>query len=111
MTDEIEFTIVMPCLNEAETLASCIEKARTGIQRSGTHGEILVADNGSRDSSVQIAEELGARVVQVKKKGYGNYLDKMGHNLAQFGLRAVRRPVVSPLDRNGSADIRVALEL
>ncbi len=64
----------MPCLNEAETLAACIEKARLGIQRSGVCGEILVADNGSRDASVQIAEEFGARVVHVKKKGYGNAL-------------------------------------
>ena len=56
MTDGIELTIVMPCLNEAETLAGCIEKARIGIERSGVRGEILVADNGSKDDSVQIAE-------------------------------------------------------
>jgi glycosyltransferase involved in cell wall biosynthesis len=64
----------MPCLNEAETLAGCIEKAQLGIQRSGARGEILVADNGSKDDSVLIAEKLGARVVQVKEKGYGNAL-------------------------------------
>jgi len=64
----------MPCLNEAETLAACIEKARLGIERSGMCGEILVADNGSQDASVQIAEEFGARVVHVGKKGYGNAL-------------------------------------
>ena len=74
MTDAIELTIVMPCLNEAETLAACIKKARQGIQRSGVHGEILVADNGSKDDSVLIAEKLGARVVHVEKKGYGNAL-------------------------------------
>lgn len=74
MTDASELTIVMPCLNEAETLALCIEKARVGIQRSGVRGEIVVADNGSKDSSVLIAEKLGARVVHVKKKGYGNAL-------------------------------------
>jgi glycosyltransferase involved in cell wall biosynthesis len=62
----------MPCLNEAETLAGCIEKARVGIERAGMRGEILVADNGSSDNSVLIAEKLGARVVHVKKKGYGN---------------------------------------
>ena len=61
-------------LNEAETLAGCIEKAQLGIQRSGVRGEILVADNGSKDDSVLIAEKLGARVVQVKEKGYGNAL-------------------------------------
>jgi glycosyltransferase involved in cell wall biosynthesis len=74
MTKEIELTVLMPCLNEAETLGSCIENARLGIQRSGVCGEILVADNGSKDNSVRIAEKLGARVVHVTKKGYGNAL-------------------------------------
>ena len=74
MTDAIDLSIVMPCLNEAETLGGCIEKARLGIERSGVRGEILVADNGSEDDSVQIAEKLGARVIHVKKKGYGNAL-------------------------------------
>src|SRR6266481_1850057 len=64
----------MPCLNEAETLAGCIEKARIGIERSGLRGEILVADNGSKDDSVRIAQKLGARVVHVNEKGYGNAL-------------------------------------
>lgn len=74
MTDGIELSIVMPCLNEAETLAQCIQKAQVGIQRSGVRGEILVADNGSKDDSVQIAEKLGVRIVHVKEKGYGNAL-------------------------------------
>jgi glycosyltransferase involved in cell wall biosynthesis len=74
VTNPIELSIVMPCLNEAETLERCIEKARRGIQRSGVDGEILVADNGSTDQSVQIAERLGARVVHVQEKGYGNAL-------------------------------------
>jgi glycosyltransferase involved in cell wall biosynthesis len=74
VTDAIEITIVMPCLNEAETLGKCIEKARLGIERSGVRGEILVTDNGSKDDSVRIAEQLGARVVHVKEKGYGNAL-------------------------------------
>ena len=74
MTNPIELTILMPCLNEAETLGACIENARLGIERSGVRAEILVADNGSQDASVQIAEELGARVVHVGKKGYGNAL-------------------------------------
>src|SRR5206468_8145898 len=58
----------------AETLGACIEKARVGIERSGARGEIVVADNGSKDDSVQIAERLGARVIHVKEKGYGNAL-------------------------------------
>jgi glycosyltransferase involved in cell wall biosynthesis len=74
VTDGIKLTVVMPCLNEAETLAACIEKARVGIERSGVAGEILVADNGSEDDSVHIAKKLGARVIHVKKKGYGNAL-------------------------------------
>src|SRR5215471_12350473 len=67
----IELTIVMPCLNEAETLTACIQKARLGLERAGVRGEVLVADNGSTDGSVALAEKLGARVVRVKEKGYG----------------------------------------
>jgi glycosyltransferase involved in cell wall biosynthesis len=70
----MELTILMPCLNEAETIAQCIEKARRGIERAGVAGEILIADNGSTDGSQAIAEKLGARVVPVKEKGYGNAL-------------------------------------
>ena len=61
----------MPCLNEAETLATCIEKAKAGLARANISSEILVADNGSTDGSIQIAESLGARVIPVKDKGYG----------------------------------------
>jgi glycosyltransferase involved in cell wall biosynthesis len=64
----------MPCLNEAETLARCIEKAQVGIENSGVLAEIVVADNSSKDDSVQIAKRLGARVVHVKERGYGNAL-------------------------------------
>jgi hypothetical protein len=64
----------MPCLNEAETLASCIQKARLGLERAGVPGEILIADNGSTDGSIAIAEKLGARAVPVKEKGYGSAL-------------------------------------
>ncbi len=70
----MELTILMPCLNEAETIAKCIEKAQRGIERAGVAGEILIADNGSTDGSQAIAEKLGARVVAVKEKGYGNAL-------------------------------------
>jgi glycosyltransferase involved in cell wall biosynthesis len=72
--DSIELTIVIPCLDEAETIARCIEKARLGVQRAGVRGEILFADNGSKDDSVQIAERLGARVVHVYERGYGSAL-------------------------------------
>jgi len=82
VNEPIALTIVMPCLNEAETLARCIEKAKAGIQKSGVTGEILIADNGSTDGSQAIAEKLGARVVAVKEKGYGSAL-RGGINAAQ----------------------------
>jgi glycosyltransferase involved in cell wall biosynthesis len=72
MSDEtLELSIVMPCLNEAETLAVCIEKARRYLEKSGVRGEVVIADNGSTDGSQAIAERLGARVVNVKERGYG----------------------------------------
>jgi glycosyltransferase involved in cell wall biosynthesis len=70
----VEVSIVMPCLNEAETLATCIQKAQKAIQKDGLSAEIIVADNGSTDGSQMIAAELGARVVPVKRKGYGSAL-------------------------------------
>ncbi|MFZ3375558.1 MAG: glycosyltransferase family 2 protein [Chthoniobacterales bacterium] len=96
MTDAIELTIVMPCLNEAETLAGCIAKAQLGIQHSGVRGEILVADNGSKDDSVLIAGKLGARVVYVKKKGYGNAL--------RGGIQAASGKWILMGDADGSYD-------
>ncbi len=70
----VEVSIVMPCLNEAETLARCIEKAQRAIDQSEFAAEIIVADNGSTDGSQAIARELGARVVDVPAKGYGRAL-------------------------------------
>ena len=70
----VEVSIVMPCLNEAETLATCIQKAQRAIEHAGLEAEIIVADNGSTDGSVVIARELGARVVEVSRKGYGSAL-------------------------------------
>lgn len=64
----------MPCLNEADTLEVCIRKAFRGIENSVVEGEVVVADNGSTDGSIEIAERLGARVVRVAAKGYGNAL-------------------------------------
>lgn len=71
MPQEIELTILMPCLNEAETLEVCINKAKTFLETSGISGEILIADNGSTDGSVEIAKRCGARVEPVPVKGYG----------------------------------------
>jgi glycosyltransferase involved in cell wall biosynthesis len=70
-TATLDVSIVMPCLNEAETLATCIEKAQTALRTSGIAGEVIVADNGSTDGSQQIANDLGARVIHVSSRGYG----------------------------------------
>jgi glycosyltransferase involved in cell wall biosynthesis len=72
--EAVEVSIVMPCLNEAETLATCIQKAQRAIDRDGLAAEIIVADNGSTDGSQVVARELGARVVPVERKGYGSAL-------------------------------------
>ncbi len=66
-----ELTILMPCLNEAETIGTCVGKARAYLESRGIAGEVLVADNGSTDGSQAIAESLGARVVPIAQKGYG----------------------------------------
>jgi hypothetical protein len=70
-THELELTIVMPCLNEAETLAICIHKARKFLTDSKISGEVLIADNGSTDGSQDIAVAQGARVVPIPLRGYG----------------------------------------
>ncbi|MBI4580964.1 MAG: glycosyltransferase [Planctomycetes bacterium] len=72
----IEVSVVMPCLNEAETLETCIRKATQCLERNGVRGEVIVADNGSTDGSIEIARRAGARVVHVAEKGYGMALMK-----------------------------------
>jgi len=72
--ETIELSVVMPCLNEAATLETCIRKAQKALREANVAGEIVVADNGSSDASVEIAERLGARVVHVKMRGYGSAL-------------------------------------
>ena len=79
----MELTVVMPCLNEAETVATCVRKAMGFLSASGISGEVLVADNGSTDGSQALATEAGARVVPVSDKGYGNAL--MGGIVAARG--------------------------
>jgi glycosyltransferase involved in cell wall biosynthesis len=93
---DIELSIVMPCLDEAETLATCIRKARGWLERAGVAGEVVVADNGSTDGSQAIAEAEGARVVPVAAKGYGNAL--MG------GIREARGRYVVMGDADDSYD-------
>jgi hypothetical protein len=92
----LELSVVMPCLNEADTLAVCIEKAQRAMAEHGIAGEVVIADNGSTDGSVEIAERLGARVVHVAAKGYGNAL--MG------GITAARGKFVIMGDADDSYD-------
>src|ERR1700738_2812852 len=96
MSEACEFTILMPCLNEAETLASCISKARAFLARSGCTGEVVIADNGSTDGSQAIAAANGARVVHVAERGYGSAL------LA--GIRAAHGKFVIMGDSDDSYD-------
>lgn len=70
----IEVSIVMPCLNEADTVSVCVQKACRALRDAGISGEVIVADNGSTDGSQQLAQQAGARVVPVAQKGYGNAL-------------------------------------
>lgn len=92
----LELTVVMPCLNEAETLADCIAAARAGMQAADVEGEIVIADNGSTDGSVEIATGLGARVIEVPEKGYGNAL--------RAGMEAARGQYIVMGDADRSYD-------
>jgi glycosyltransferase involved in cell wall biosynthesis len=72
--DDIEVSVVMPCLNEADTVSGCVEKAWAGLRASGVSGEVIVADNGSIDGSQELARRAGATVVSVPERGYGSAL-------------------------------------
>lgn len=95
-TGELEVSVVMPCLNEADTLETCVNRALEALRSHGIAGEVVVADNGSRDGSVEIAERLGARVVHVAERGYGSAL--MG------GIAAARGRFVIMGDADASYD-------
>src|SRR5688572_2645474 len=94
--DECELSIVMPCLNEADTIGACIQKAREAVAQAGITGEIIVADNGSTDDSIRIADRLGARIVHVPERGYGSAL--MG------GIQAARGRFILMGDADDSYD-------
>jgi glycosyltransferase involved in cell wall biosynthesis len=70
----VELSVVMPCLNKADTLGICIHKAQKAVREHLINCEIIVADNGSSDDSIEIAERNGAHVVNITAKGYGNAL-------------------------------------
>lgn len=92
--DDCELTILLPCLNEAETLAGCIRKARGSLRSLGIAGEVLIADNGSEDGSQRIAIAEGARLVPVARRGYGAAL--------QGGIEAARGRFVLMADADDS---------
>ena len=96
-----ELTILMPCLNEAETLEVCIKKAQGYLNSAGVDGEVLIADNGSTDGSQEIARSLGARVVNVPRKGYGAALIA--------GIEAARGTFVIMGDSDDSYDFSCLL--
>src|SRR5215475_5124 len=96
-TRPVELSVVMPCLNEADTLAECIEKVRRVLCEHRIAGEIIVADNGSTDGSSDIAARMGARVVRVKEKGYGNAL--------RGGTASARGKYVITVDADNSHDL------
>lgn len=91
-----EVTILMPCLNESESLAFCIGEAQAFIRETNIAAEILVADNGSTDGSREIAQKCGARVTDVTKRGYGSAVTA--------GIRAAHGKYVILGDCDGSYD-------
>ena len=92
----VELSVVMPCLNERETVAICVRKAMVALRDAGIPGEVIVADNGSTDGSVAIALAEGARVVNIERKGYGNAL--------KGGIQAARGEYVLMADSDDSYD-------
>ncbi len=95
--NDCELSIVMPCLNEAETLASCISKALAFLSKNKVSGEIIIADNGSTDGSQSIAKQLGAQVVSIKTRGYGSAL--------QGGITRAKGTYVIMADADASYDL------
>src|SRR5258708_1351333 len=95
--EELELTILLPCLNEAETIETCVDKAMSYLARSGVRGEVLVADNGSTDGSQQLATVRGARLVAVPSRGYGSAL--------RHGIMAARGRYVVMGDADDSYEL------
>ncbi len=92
-----EVSVVLPCLNEAATVGTCVEKALQALRRMGVAGEVIVVDNGSTDDSAAIAARCGARVVSEPTPGYGSAL--------MFGIEAARAPFVIMADADDSYDL------
>jgi glycosyltransferase involved in cell wall biosynthesis len=95
-TDRVDVSVVIPCLNEANSIGICVEKALAAFKDAGLRGEVVVADNGSTDGSIEIAERLGARVIPVPQRGYGSAL--------KAGIRAARGAFIIMGDADDSYD-------
>jgi glycosyltransferase involved in cell wall biosynthesis len=92
----VDVSVVIPCLNEANSVAYCVDKAMEAFRKAGLLGEVIVADNGSTDGSIQIAEDHGARVLRVTQRGYGAAL--------RTGIAAARGPYIIMGDADDSYD-------
>src|SRR5437016_950459 len=92
----VDVSVVIPCLNEANSLGICVEKAQKAFAEAGLRGEVVVADNGSTDGSIDIAEKVGARVIPVAQRGYGSAL--------KAGIRAARGAFIIMGDADDSYD-------
>ncbi len=95
-TETVDVSVVIPCLNEANSLGTCIEKAQKAFVDAGLRGEVVIADNGSTDGSVEIAQKAGARVVPVAQRGYGSAL--------KAGIRAAHGAFIVMGDADDSYD-------
>lgn len=97
MTEELDVSVVLPCLNEAQTVGSCVEKAIRAFAVGGLRGEVVVSDNGSTDGSQALAARAGARVVHAERRGYGSaYLN---------GFAAAKAPVIIMADSDDTYDL------
>src|SRR5712664_1365133 len=92
----VEVSVVIPCLNEANSIGICVAKAMEAFRATGLRGEVVVADNGSTDGSIEIAETFGARVIPVAQRGYGSAL--------KTGIRAARGAFIIMGDADDSYD-------
>jgi glycosyltransferase involved in cell wall biosynthesis len=96
LAEAVDVSVVIPCLNEANSLGICVAKAVEAFRTAGLRGEVVVADNGSTDGSIEIAEKLGARVVAVERRGYGAAL--------RAGIAAARGAFIVMGDADDSYD-------